>query len=51
MGAFDVTTTQEKVGLHHRMMHTAVVVRQRFRLVMEKLKIKGLEYVPVRLLD
>ena len=49
MGQFDIATSREKIGSNEKMMQTEVVVSQRFREVMQKLKIKGLEYIPVRL--
>lgn len=51
MQLFDVATTIEKVGSNPGYMHTQVIVTQRFREVMKKAKVKGINYFPVRLLD
>lgn len=47
LGSFDVAITAERIGNGPRISFPAVIVSQRFRQVLSKLKIPGVGYTPV----
>jgi len=49
LGKFDVAVTVERTGSHGNHAFRQVVVSQRFREVITKLKVSGVNYVPVHL--
>lgn len=49
LGAFDIAVTAERTMRNRVTATRKCVVSQKFRKLMETLKIKGIEYVPVRL--
>lgn len=51
LGPFDAAVTQERMGSWDTSAYRRVIVRQRFREVFERLKIPGVEFIPVRFDD
>ena len=51
MGAFDMATTREKIGEHRGFHRSEIIVTQRFRKVLDDMKINAVDYIPVRLAD
>jgi hypothetical protein len=49
LGPFDIAMTFERVGQTEQGAYRQCIVTQRFREVMGKLKVKGVDYVPVEL--
>lgn len=49
VGAFDIAMTNERVGQTNQGAYRQCIVSQKFREVMTKLKVKGVDYVPVEL--
>lgn len=51
MGEFDVATTREKIGEHRGFYRSEIIVTQRFRKVLNEMKINAVDYIPVRLAE
>lgn len=48
---FDVAYTRERVGPHSSLMHSELIVSQRFREVLERRKLATVGFVPVRIVE
>ena len=51
MGAFDIAKTKEFIGGGKSHYKHQYIISQKFRQSLEKMKVKGVEYVPVELVD
>jgi len=50
LGDFDVAITRERVGNTRRVAVRALIISQRFRQMLKREKLPGMEHIPVRLL-
>jgi len=51
MGEFDIAKTKELIGNMPQQYKHHYIVSQKFRQCLEKMKVKGVDYVPVELVD
>ena len=51
VGPFDIAMTYERVGITVQGAYRQCIVTQRFRAMMTRLKVKGVDYVPVELVN